>query len=498
MGGAPYCRVKRPDRYMLLFRHRQRGAIAVMTVVLLFVIFGFFGLALDIARIYNRKIEMQNVADMIALSAAAELNGTEDGITKALGQASKRLSPLGTPGSLTYQYGTQAMVWSNAAMKFSSTLSENATWIDSTSAANNPGQVRYVRVDTSKLNTGYGIVPTLFMHILSSELVQANIKASAIAGPSSVAVTPLAICAMRTDPARDRSGELVEYGFRRGVAYNLMDLNSEVSTSPTSFVINPLAGPGVVGSMPSNDLEKVKPFICTGTMAMSRVTGGNITVESPFPLPQLFTQLNSRFETTGAPCNAYTAPPDANIRPYYFNNNGTLPLSAGVPWMGAVPSGQGALRYPDNSAQKLWTVADPEPTPSGTTGPSFGPLWSYAKAVKYAASEPATGYTAYLPSQWSALYSPGQPQAATTYPSTTPYAAASGAFFQAPNSHKGVRGRRVLNVALLACPAASGAAQVLAIGKFFMTVPATSSTLWGEFAGVAPEASFNGQAELHP
>jgi hypothetical protein len=39
-------------------------------------------------------------------------------------------------------------------------------------------------------------------------------------------------------------------------------------------------------------------------------------------------------------------------------------------------------------------------------------------------------------------------------------------------------------------------ATVLAIGKFFMTVPATSTALVGEFAGIASEDGAHTQVEL--
>ena len=72
--------------------------------------------------------------------------------------------------------------------------------------------------------------------------------------------------------------------------------------------------------------------------------------------------------------------------------------------------------------------------------------------------------------------------------------------YQAPAAnHPSLRARRVLNIPLLACPVAAGAnvlAQVIGVGRFFMTVPATSSRLSAEFAGIAPAASLSGVVEL--
>ena len=63
----------------------------------------------------------------------------------------------------------------------------------------------------------------------------------------------------------------------------------------------------------------------------------------------------------------------------------------------------------------------------------------------------------------------------------------------------GVAQRRVLNIALLACPLPAGSdvlANVLAVGRFFMTAPASSAMLSAEFAGVVPEQALAGPAEL--
>lgn len=493
MVSARYLIVRRLARRRIPARpRRQRGTIAIVTTLVLAVLFGFFGLALDLARIYNRKVEMQNVADVIALAAAGELNGTSDGMTKALAQAAARLPVLGTTGGMTFQYSTRAMEWTDAAIKFSSSLATDAHWVDATAATASPGQIRYVRVDTSHLNAEYGEVATMFMQILSTSASVINVSARATAGPSSVKAVPLALCPLQTEPAKNRSGELVEYGFRRGMSYDLMNL----PVPGSSFVIHPLFAPGTNGVLPSTDMARVRPFVCTGTMAMPRVTGGTITVENPFPIGALFTQLNSRFDVAGAPCNQYTAPPDANIRAYTFNNNNVTPYNGSVSWMTAAPSGQAA-------APAIY--ADPDSAPIGTTGPMYGPLWSYAKAAKYAASpDAAGGYSTFATSDWTTLYTPGQPAANNTYPATapvtTPYASTSGAaFFLAPSTaHKGVRGRRVLNIPLLACPVAGNTANVIAIGKFFMTVPATATNLWAEFAGLAPAAAVGGQVELHP
>jgi len=132
-------------------------------------------------------------------------------------------------------------------------------------------------------------------------------------------------------------------------------------------------------------------------------------------------------------------------------------------------------------------------------------LWAYAKAVPFSewkegVDEPAAGYATFGAGDWASLYAPGAP-AAKNYPGTIPYQSTSGTNFQAPPvAQKGMTNRRVLTVPLLACPVATVGpepATVLAIGKFLMTVPATPTTLYAEFGGLAPEHTLGGPVELY-
>jgi len=63
--------------------HRQHGAIAIMAGLLIVVLIGFGGLAIDLGRLYIVKTELQNAADAAALGAAKDLNNTAAGVTAA-------------------------------------------------------------------------------------------------------------------------------------------------------------------------------------------------------------------------------------------------------------------------------------------------------------------------------------------------------------------------------------------------------------------------------
>ncbi|MCU6497849.1 pilus assembly protein TadG-related protein [Rugamonas sp. A1-17] len=479
-------------------RDRQRGAIAIVFALMLLVLVGFVGMSLDLGRVYNRKLDLQALANTTALAAARQLNGTSAGVTNALARAASAAS------ALKYQYNQQSISWNSAALSFSS--SSTGAWIDAGSAQAAPSGLLFVKADTSQLDASLSTLSLVFMRVLSDALASASVSATAVAGRSTINVAPLAVCALsntadaaRVNPGPPAYSELTEYGFRRGVAYDLMQLNPN-GTTAENFVIDPFDPPGVVGPASNMAAGFVGPYACTGRLAIPRVTGAPITVGRPFPLASLFNQLNSRFDQfNGSLCSFVTAPPDTNIKSYTYNT--------AISWMSATPGAQGAAST--TSGGKLWTVADPLPALAGTTAAMYGPLWAYARAVPYSSyvpgsTEPASGYTPFNTSVWSTLYKPGVPAATVSYPGgvSTPYLAVNGSYFQGPSAaHNGTANRRVLNVALLSCPVSAGTtatATVLGIGKFLMTVPATATTLFTEFGGLATEQSLGGAVELYP
>jgi hypothetical protein len=82
----------------------------------------------------------------------------------------------------------------------------------------------------------------------------------------------------------------------------------------------------------------------------------------------------------------------------------------------------------------------------------------------------------------------------TSYPSganPSPYLAGISA------NPPGIKYRRVLNIPLLECPVSGSSAKVLAIGKFFMTVQATSAILSAEFVGATTNDPHDGPVELY-
>jgi len=461
-----------------------------MTAVLIFAIFAFCSLGIDLALMYNRKAELQAAADSIALAAAAQLDGTDAGIARALTAASD------ASRDAFYRYSTAAVTWSDTALSFAS-APDAATWTEAGAATGNAWNLFYAKVDLSRMDPSHGQVDMLLLPAVVGRHISMQVNSRAVAGRSSVNILPLAICAMSTTPGAARGTELVEYGFRRGIDYDLMQLNPNGTTQGANFLVNPLAKAGTTGTALSLRPDVIQPFVCTGTLGIPTVIGGKVTVEPNFPLGSVYTQLNSRFGTNASPCTSTSAPPDTNVKAYTYNG--------ALPWLNTQPTGQSA--EPRTTSTALMTLPDlpPASIPGTTTAGMYGPLWLYAKPAKFSSytpgvPEPPNGYATFSTTDWPTLYPIGTPRIKSgySYPSPTPYSSTTQA---PPPGLTGVTNRRVLYVPLLSCPVPAGSlvtADVLAIGKFFMTVSATDSALHAEFAGLAQQSSLFGKVELYP
>ncbi|QOY96235.1 pilus assembly protein TadE [Massilia sp. UMI-21] len=474
---------------------RQAGVIGIMLAFLLPVIIGFIALALELGRFYNRKAEMQAVADGIAISAAKKLDGSSNGIDEALAAARDVLESGGDSSSKPRYAYEKTMSFSDAAISFAT--SPDGDWRDATTARAAPAGLAYVRVDTDGLNAAYGRVDLLFMRVLSS-MTSMTVSHTAVAGRQRLKLLPLAICAMSRDPDQpfvervtaDGLSELTEYGFRRGVSYNLLKLSPHTSTA-VNYVVDPISLPPKSADFSTRN---VGPYVCTGTVELPKVVGETLNVKDGFPIADFVNQLNSRFNVysgTGK-CSPTAAPPDTNIRQYTYTN---------LAWMDT-PNEQVAAAAA--SASRLQTVADLDPHDRNPK--DYGPLWAFARPVPWSAyapgqAEPPAGYTPFEASGtvWKSLYSTGP--GLKTYPTDSKTGLQLAPYFASvldpATNYPGVRYRRVLNVPLLDCPAAGPAGKVLAVGRFFMTVPANANGIYAEFAGASLQEEVGGPVEVY-
>ena len=469
-------------------RQGQRGAMIIAFSILLIVILGFIGLALDVGQVIGRKTELQNLADNAAMAAAAELVGTSDGLLAAVTKARSSAADKSA-----YLRRTEGAILSDASIRFASAVDAPASEWHAAGSVPDPATALFVRIDTQANDPALGKVATAFLGAWSPALRTLDTRARAVAGRTSLHLAPLAVCALSNLAASPRKNaglspdELLEYGFRRGVAYNLLKLNPH-GPAAEHFVLNPLGQPGTLGTPAQVSDAAILPFVCTGSVLYPHIGSAAVHVHRPFPAA-LWPAFNARFNLhAGSGCHAVTAPPDANVR--------VFPNTSANWWMTNTPDAPSAL----SSGNPLLSVADPETPATPPALGSYGPLWSFTRAAKYSSTKPAGGYLPFAPGDWAKLYpaTPAAPVAKAGYPTSgTPYLASG--FQTAPLGNTGVALRRALHIALLACPVPAGSdmlAHVQGIGRFYMTAPASNGVLSAEFAGVVPEGSLAGPAEL--
>jgi hypothetical protein len=478
---APQRRAQRHARRA----RRQGGVLIILFALTLPVLLCLAGMALDLALLFQRRVQLQNMADSVALAAARSLNGTPAGVNAAVAQA------LGA--ATGQEYGSVQAAWTPAALTFSADPDlPDAAWVGAAAAAADAALLRYAKVDTGQLTDGRGtLTRTLSALMGTGPLV---VAARAVAGRARLPVTPLAICAMGPDTAvRDNSGlsEDLRHGFRQGVSYNLLDLNPEPgSTAGAYFLVDPIQDADAALAPVQNQTSDavLAPYMCSGSVQLARVTGATLRLRQPAAF-NLATQLNSRFGDYGAGAQACTpaaAPPDSNVKQY---------AGAGASWMVPLPAGASAAPGPAGAPggpHPHNTVADRAKAPLNT---SYGPLWAFGPARQ-------PGGAAINRSQWPLLY-PVEPGggAAPAAPTYTPpaYSYTSGANFLAP-PQPGLPQRRVLFIPLLQCAVPGGVQNqglVVAVARFFMVAKANGTSVSAEFAGVVNERGLQGAVELY-
>lgn len=399
---------------------RQRGAIAVMFGLTLIVLLAAGGLAIDLGHLFVLKSELQNGADSAALAGARELNLRASGITNAVERAKKFASVN------SYDFA-HPLVLTDANITFGSTP-DDADFSVSEALAN-PSAMTFIKV-----NTGVKIISTYLMKVAG--LANTSTYGEAVAGRFVVDVTPLGICALdavnasnaRLTPAGNNV--LLEYGFERGMTYNLAQLGP-VAGPADPMLINPVDSPPAACNPANSSAAFTAPFICQGNSALpSTMTGAfTNTGGSVGPVEKA---INSRMDLYpgGTQCLTSTSPPDVNVQAYFYDQ----------------ASGTGT--------------------------------WSYTKAVRAAGAAGAyTPGAEFTPDDWPDLY--GTTLAATAvaraaYPlSGTPYSKTTAPWFLAP-SHPGTANRRVMNLAIVDCAGVGGGAMscknlpVKGIGRYFL------------------------------
>jgi hypothetical protein len=516
-----YCRHGRHGRH-----GRQRGAIAIVLALTLLVLLAMGGFVLDLGHLYIVKAELQNGADGAALAGAMELNDSAAGIDNASSLA-QRIALKNN-----YDFSTPLAL---APDQVTFSASADGPWSSVADARSRPQGFSFVRVDT-----GNKPFATYLMRVAG--ITSLSTAAVAVAGRFVNDVTPIGVCAVDpaaktarytypAPPAGTGLSELVEFGFRRGVSYNLFDLNPLPGGPSDPYLINPVDAPPSACKAAHSSASSTAPFMCTGNSAVISSGVGQVYTNTGLTA-SLAASLNSRFDDYSGPsvCDPLTAPPDSNIKEYpckgsadacLDNAANSIALTPPINWMEP-----GASAYPNRQTVAIDAAHKPDyrlPAAGATPAPNasyaqfadYGALWSYGPAYQASAGTPPKAGAAFTPQQanQNPLYSssagnyfdtttPGNypATAGAAFPGGTPaspYNQTSGPYFQAPAvAHPGQRNRRIINLVLIDCrvapvgPPSCALMNTVGIGKFFMTVKADFSgarRLDAEFAGlIAP------------
>lgn len=476
---------------------RQCGAVMILFAVSLTVLLGFMALVIDLGRTYVVRTELQNAADSAALAGAKDLNQTAAGVTSAvttaIAMAAQNNFKFSSPVAITIANLSVGSCPDDSCMVLASTVTSNALAAGKT----------FLKVD----------IPSVTLTAFVAQVIgiaSTSTFGRAVAGHFLNNVTPLGVCAV--DPVTKggviaATGELTEFGFRRGIAYNIPQLNPLGGANGDPIWINPLDSPPAACD-PANAAPSasgpMRLLACTGTSAVVKAVGGFVYANTGGSYGPMEKALNSRFDdfTGGNACDPSTAPPDTNIKSYDFSTAANL--GGSKDWM-----------QPDPTQQSISINSSTHrPVSPISSAGQYGVLWSYSRAVRAVAPVTGSTYTEGTPfdlTDWGTLYLANGAATTTStpavaaplgYPTGTvaPYemtgTSSFNRYFLGPNAARpSKKNRRVLNVAILNCsvlisgPGLSCAQlQVVGVGKFFMQAPAdlqgNPKKVETEFAGL--------------
>ena len=463
---------------------RQSGAILIMYAFMLVIVLGFAGLVMDLGLVYYRKVQLQNAADAIALAAAQKLNGTLNGVTVAVNAAAAIAASrhLGLEGRLPWDAGTQG----NALRFSTSPDTAPGGWMTAGEAGAAPAGVAYARFDMSELDDAIHQLQPVLMGVVGATAA-IDVATVAVAGPTTLNATPLAICALSNVQNGTRAfsaamSEVVTYGFRHGVTYNLLRLNPRATTHDY-YLVNPVTPPGAVAR--AGDWDAIGPFMCAGKLGYTGIGNGQLQLRKGGDTFALADQLNTRFSQFPNTCSPEGAPADRNVKEFQS-----------PAWQGPQA---GTSAQSSTADGRLATVADLPPG-QPVAANAYGSLWAYGPA-KWVPVNQAAGNTggSFGLADWATLY-PGATVITSKWSIQTPYLSTAVAHHVAgPDPWR--RGRRQLLVPLLDCSIAAPAgatpsARVLAYGRFFLTARASAGEVPGEFAGTMREEEVDSNVEV--
>ena len=162
---------------------RQRGAVAIMVGLSIFVLIAFLGMTVDLGHLFITKTELSNAADACSLAAAAELNGASD----ALDRAESAGITVGQRNKVGFQ-GSAVVILPNSHIMFSANL--QGPYYLKTNPSAIPANMKYAKCELPQT----GILP-YFMQVVGFGPQQVTSHAVATLAPGITNCgLPVAMC----------------------------------------------------------------------------------------------------------------------------------------------------------------------------------------------------------------------------------------------------------------------------------------------------------------
>jgi hypothetical protein len=165
--------------------------MTVLVALLLAVVLGFAGLAIDGGRLYLTKTELQNAADACALAASQELAGAPT----IAAQAFQRAEAAALAVAARHRAGFQGepVAAAQVAVRFSADLQAGAGWSAADTA---PGTARHARCTVSRDR-----IAPWFMQLWGFGEQTVSAQATATLAPAQTACAiPMGMCALGAGP----------------------------------------------------------------------------------------------------------------------------------------------------------------------------------------------------------------------------------------------------------------------------------------------------------
>jgi Flp pilus assembly protein TadG len=230
----------------------RRGATSLYLVVIMVpVVFGFLGFALDLGRLYLIKGELTQAANAMALTAASQLIGTTS--------AADHITNLLPPNGPTYNYNFGAVPVGVGNGTLTSTVQPPACFDTVANATSGTGTAGDCSTATAVQITVTGDAPLLFWSLLpGGTLRKTPIGVQAVAGISAplctaCGIVPMAIAAL--DPT-----DTVNFGFDPAfsVLYTL-SYSCTGTPAPINLPFTSSVGPAGGSTVPYVFLNRYDP-----------------------------------------------------------------------------------------------------------------------------------------------------------------------------------------------------------------------------------------------